>query len=105
LAGAAQTPCRLEAQGRWNTVQHLRRERPAKADQYASLVGVDSGGRFRERDGHRLRCDMSESGSNCSNAPAQPPDSARQADVEPAQRIGSGFHALGRRRYGDAVFD
>ena len=105
LAAAAPAPCRLEAQRRRNTVQHLRRERPAKAEQYASLVG-DSGRRLhRQRADRRLRCDMREGRSDRSNAPAQPPDSARQGDVRPAQRIGGGFHALGRRRYDDAVFD
>jgi hypothetical protein len=99
-------PCRLKAQRRRNTVQDLRRERPAKAKQHASLVEIDLRRRPRcERADHRLRRPMRKSRSDRSNAPPQPTDGARQRDVGSAERIGSGLHALGRRCDGDAVFD
>ncbi len=99
-------PCRPEAQRRRNTVQDLRRERPAKAEQHAALVEIDLQRRLRcKRADHRLQRYMREGRSNPSNAPAQPSNGAGQADVGSAERIGSGLHALGRRRDGDAVFD
>ena len=75
LAAAASrppdAPCRLEAQRRWNTVQDLRRERPAKAKQHASLVEIDLRRRPRcERADYRLRRHMRENRSDRSNAPA-----------------------------------
>lgn len=99
-------PCLLEAQRCRNTVQDLRRERPAKAKQHAPLVEIDLWRRLRcERADHRLWRHIRESRSNRSNAPAQPTNGAGQTDVWSAERIGSGLHALGRRCDGDAVFD
>ena len=79
------TPRRLEAQRRRNAVKDLWRERPAKAEQHASLVEIDPQRRLPcERAGRHLRRHMRKNRSDRSNAPAQPTDGARQGDVGPA---------------------
>ena len=91
------TPCRPEAQRRRNTVQDLRRERPAKAEQHTSLVEIDPRRRlFRERADRRPRPHMRESRFDRLHAPPQPTYSAGQRDLRSAEHIGGGLHALGR---------
>jgi hypothetical protein len=100
---------RPEAQWRRYAAQGLRRKRPAKRQQHASLTDIGlprripcerAKGRLRHHMCHRIECS-----SNRSHAAAKPPDSARQRDVRSAHRIGSSLHAPGRRYRGDAVFD
>ena len=99
-------PCRQEAQRRRNTVQHLWRERPTKADQHASLGEIDScGRRHRQLADYRLWRHMREGRSNRPNPPPQPTDGAGQGNIRSTQRIGCGLHALGRRCHRDAVLD
>jgi hypothetical protein len=96
--------CRLEAQRRRNTVQDLRRKRPAKAEQHASLVGIDLWRRLPcGHADHHLRRHMREDCSDHSNASAQPADSTGQGDVTPTQHVGGGLHAPGRSGHRDAV--
>jgi hypothetical protein len=90
------TPSRPETQRRRNTVQDLLRERPAKAEQHASLVDIDPRRRLlRERTDRRPRPHMRESRFDRLNAPPQPTHGAGQCDLGSAERIGGDLHALG----------
>ena len=100
-------PCPLEAQRRRDPVQSLHRERPAKAEQQASFVEIVLRRRLLGAPAdHRLRRHhMPEDHPERVHATAQPTDCAGQGDVEPAQCIGGGLHALGRRGDGDALLN
>jgi hypothetical protein len=99
----------LETQGRRNTAQDLRRQRSAKPEQHVCLVDTDLRHRIpyelADRHLRRHTCHGVECRSNRSDATAQPTDGAGQGNVRPAQRVGSGLHALGRQCHGDTVFD
>jgi len=100
------TPYRPETQRRRNTVQDLRRERLAKAEQHASLVEIDLRRRlFRERADRHPRHHMREGRFDRLSAPPQPADGAGQRDLGSAERIGGCLHALGGQCDGDAVLD
>jgi hypothetical protein len=100
-------PCRLEAQRRRDPVQHLQRERPAKAEQQMPFVEAVPRSPFSgvSADHSLGRHSMPEGHPERPHATAQPTDRAGQADIEPAQRIGRRLHALGRQGDGDALFD
>jgi hypothetical protein len=97
----------LEAQRCRDLVQHLQRERPAKTEQQVSFIAVVPRRPLSDAltDHSLRRHHMPEGHPERVHATAQPPDGTGQGDVEPAQRIGRGLHALGRRGDGDALLD
>jgi hypothetical protein len=69
-----------------------------KSAQEMALVDVDRRHRYEAGNGGESRSDRL-------NATTQPTDGSGQADVGPANQIGSGFQALGRMRHGYALLN
>ena len=91
-------PKRLESKRCWNVGQNRRRKGATKSAQEMALVDVDRRHRYEAGNGGESRSDRL-------NATTQPTDGSGQADVGPANQIGSGFQALGRMRHGHALLN
>lgn len=98
-----------EPKGGRNITQYLRRQGPAKSEQYLCLAGAAARyhttceGADRHLGNHV--CHGMECCPDRSDTTPQPTDGTGQGNVRPAQPVGRGLNALRGQCHGDAVFD